>query len=279
MTSLTSLHDSPSSASSPATLTRSSSAVSEALVEMRQCPASCSSSNRPSTVWVLPTSTASSTANPLRSGTEFGDGTVTRPRVLRSRCYHRPRHAGSQAVRAHDAADLRMNARPDSREAHRDRHPRPHPRRRRRSRPSPSSSATTCARRATRSPSPPTATRRSRSPRPSRSTSSCSTSCCPASTATRSAAACAPTPSVPVLFLSARDTELDKVVGLEIGGDDYLAKPFGVRELTARVKALLRRAPAGLARARRRRRAHRALRHHARRGGARGRPPRTGSST
>lgn len=33
-----------------------------------------------------------------------------------------------------------------------------------------------------------------------------------------------------VLFLSARDTELDKVVGLEIGGDDYLAKPFGVRE-------------------------------------------------
>lgn len=47
---------------------------------------------------------------------------------------------------------------------------------------------------------------------------------------------------VPVLFLSARDTELDKVVGLEIGGDDYLAKPFGVRELTARVKALLRRA-------------------------------------
>jgi len=51
--------------------------------------------------------------------------------------------------------------------------------------------------------------------------------------------------SVPVLFLSARDTELDKVVGLEIGGDDYLAKPFGVRELTARVKALLRRAPTG----------------------------------
>jgi two-component system response regulator RegX3 len=42
----------------------------------------------------------------------------------------------------------------------------------------------------------------------------------------------------PVLFLSARDTELDKVVGLELGGDDYLAKPFGVRELVARVKAL-----------------------------------------
>jgi len=46
---------------------------------------------------------------------------------------------------------------------------------------------------------------------------------------------------VPVLFLSARDTEIDKVVGLEIGGDDYLAKPFGVKELNARIKALLRR--------------------------------------
>jgi two-component system response regulator RegX3 len=49
----------------------------------------------------------------------------------------------------------------------------------------------------------------------------------------------------PVLFLSARDTELDKVVGLEMGADDYLAKPFGIRELQARVKALLRRASAG----------------------------------
>lgn len=49
--------------------------------------------------------------------------------------------------------------------------------------------------------------------------------------------------NVPVLFLSARDTELDKVVGLELGGDDYLAKPFGIRELLARVHALLRRAP------------------------------------
>ena len=51
--------------------------------------------------------------------------------------------------------------------------------------------------------------------------------------------------SAPVLFLSARDTELDKVVGLEIGGDDYLAKPFGVRELIARVRALLRRGNGG----------------------------------
>jgi two-component system response regulator RegX3 len=50
---------------------------------------------------------------------------------------------------------------------------------------------------------------------------------------------------MPVLFLSARDTELDKVVGLEMGADDYLAKPFGIRELQARVKALLRRATGG----------------------------------
>lgn len=50
---------------------------------------------------------------------------------------------------------------------------------------------------------------------------------------------------VPVLFLSARDSELDKVVGLEIGGDDYLSKPFGVRELVARIKALIRRTPGG----------------------------------
>lgn len=51
--------------------------------------------------------------------------------------------------------------------------------------------------------------------------------------------------TAPVLFLSARDTELDKVVGLEIGADDYLAKPFGVRELIARVHALLRRGSGG----------------------------------
>ncbi|MDF2630216.1 MAG: Two component transcriptional regulator, winged helix family [Symbiobacteriaceae bacterium] len=50
------------------------------------------------------------------------------------------------------------------------------------------------------------------------------------------------TSSVPVLFLTARGEELDKVVGLELGADDYLAKPFGIRELKARVRALLRRA-------------------------------------
>ncbi len=50
----------------------------------------------------------------------------------------------------------------------------------------------------------------------------------------------------PVLFpFRPRHRELDKVVGLEIGGDDYLAKPFGVRELIARVRALLRRGQGG----------------------------------
>ncbi len=45
----------------------------------------------------------------------------------------------------------------------------------------------------------------------------------------------------PVLMLTARTSELDRVLGLEIGADDYLTKPFSVRELTARVKAILRR--------------------------------------
>jgi len=49
---------------------------------------------------------------------------------------------------------------------------------------------------------------------------------------------------VPILMLTARSEELDKVVGLEVGADDYLTKPFGMRELMARVRALLRRAAA-----------------------------------
>jgi DNA-binding response OmpR family regulator len=52
---------------------------------------------------------------------------------------------------------------------------------------------------------------------------------------------------VPVLFLTARTDEVDKVVGLEIGADDYLVKPFSLRELISRVKALLRRAYGELA--------------------------------
>jgi len=47
--------------------------------------------------------------------------------------------------------------------------------------------------------------------------------------------------SVPILMLTARDEEVDKVVGLEVGADDYMTKPFSMRELMARVKALLRR--------------------------------------
>jgi len=51
----------------------------------------------------------------------------------------------------------------------------------------------------------------------------------------------------PVIFLTARSSEVDKIVGLELGADDYLAKPFSPRELTARVRAVLRRANAGRA--------------------------------
>ena len=47
--------------------------------------------------------------------------------------------------------------------------------------------------------------------------------------------------AVPILFLSSRDEEFDRVLGLELGGDDYLVKPFDIRELSARVEALLRR--------------------------------------
>jgi DNA-binding response OmpR family regulator len=47
--------------------------------------------------------------------------------------------------------------------------------------------------------------------------------------------------SVPILMLTARTDEVDKIVGLEVGADDYMTKPFSMRELTARVKALLRR--------------------------------------
>ncbi|MCP4934266.1 MAG: response regulator transcription factor [bacterium] len=49
------------------------------------------------------------------------------------------------------------------------------------------------------------------------------------------------TSEVPVLFLSSRDEEIDRIVGLEIGGDDYVTKPFSVRELVARIKAILKR--------------------------------------
>jgi two-component system catabolic regulation response regulator CreB len=53
--------------------------------------------------------------------------------------------------------------------------------------------------------------------------------------------------AVPVIFLTARSAEVDRIVGLELGADDYLAKPFSPRELTARVRAVLRRTNGGLA--------------------------------
>ena len=47
--------------------------------------------------------------------------------------------------------------------------------------------------------------------------------------------------STPIIMLTARDEEVDKILGLELGADDYIPKPFGVRELVARIKAILRR--------------------------------------
>jgi two-component system catabolic regulation response regulator CreB len=52
---------------------------------------------------------------------------------------------------------------------------------------------------------------------------------------------------IPIVFLTARNEEVDRIVGLEIGGDDYMGKPFSPRELTARVKAILKRSRMPLA--------------------------------
>ncbi len=52
------------------------------------------------------------------------------------------------------------------------------------------------------------------------------------------------TATIPIIMLTAKSTEIDKVVGLEVGADDYITKPFSIRELIARVKALLRRSSA-----------------------------------
>jgi DNA-binding response OmpR family regulator len=52
--------------------------------------------------------------------------------------------------------------------------------------------------------------------------------------------------TVPIVMLTARDSEIDKVVGLELGADDYVTKPFSLRELQARVRAQLRRTEAGV---------------------------------
>ena len=61
----------------------------------------------------------------------------------------------------------------------------------------------------------------------------------------KSAGGCGNTSDVPILFLSARDEEIDRILGLEMGGDDYVTKPFSPRELVARVNVILRRARAG----------------------------------
>lgn len=50
--------------------------------------------------------------------------------------------------------------------------------------------------------------------------------------------------ATPIVFLSSKDDEIDRIVGLELGGDDYMAKPFSPRELVARVRAILRRSAA-----------------------------------
>ncbi|WP_163540259.1 response regulator, partial [Klebsiella pneumoniae] len=50
--------------------------------------------------------------------------------------------------------------------------------------------------------------------------------------------------AIPILMLTAKGEEIDRIVGLEIGADDYLAKPFNPRELLARIRAILRRASA-----------------------------------
>jgi two-component system catabolic regulation response regulator CreB len=53
------------------------------------------------------------------------------------------------------------------------------------------------------------------------------------------------TSRIPVLFLTARDGEMDRILGLELGGDDYVTKPFSPREVVARVRAILRRSGSG----------------------------------
>ena len=58
------------------------------------------------------------------------------------------------------------------------------------------------------------------------------------------------TSEVPILFLTARDDEVDRILGLEMGGDDYVTKPFSPRELVARVRAILKRTKAPVCEAR-----------------------------
>ena len=79
--------------------------------------------------------------------------------------------------------------------------------------------------------------------RSTRRTSSSSTSSCPARAASMSCGRCGRGPRVPIIVLSARGEERDKVTALDLGADDYLTKPFGMNELLARIRVALRHRP------------------------------------
>ena len=74
---------------------------------------------------------------------------------------------------------------------------------------------------------------------------SCSTCACPTWTATTCAGSFARARDVPIIMVTARGEEIDRVLGLELGADDYIVKPFGFRELVARIRAVTRRASGG----------------------------------
>ena len=119
-----------------------------------------------------------------------------------------------------------------------------HPRRRRRVGPARDADAVVLARGPPGDWRSPTGARRSTAPAPTTSTSSCSTSrSVPGPTATRCAARSAARRNVvPIIMLTALDSEADAVLGLEAGADDYVTKPFGLAELRSRIRAVLRRA-------------------------------------
>ena len=86
---------------------------------------------------------------------------------------------------------------------------------------------------------------RCRAARRARTTRRSSISACPASTASRSCTGCAAGPSIPIIVLSARHQDSQKIMALDAGADDYVTKPFSMGELLARLRAALRRAKPG----------------------------------
>src|SRR5882672_7000738 len=72
----------------------------------------------------------------------------------------------------------------------------------------------------------------------------CWMSCCPACRGSKACAGSGAHSRIPVLMLTARGEAFDRILGLELGADDYLPKPFDPRELAARIRAILRRVPA-----------------------------------